>query len=184
MKSCEAIDKLIQVNGEGSYYVCSLVDGSKIIFYIPDEGSLYNRFLVSCCASTSEEIESTCEGYTHNYLLLHPEDIERIDCIDWYKIQNLLEAADSDFIFEDETDFYEIEDNLVDFLNDGGTICFRGNPVKSFGESRVLNYSQALNLQSAVSHQAQAPVQGIPTVSCGKTYPSTPTITGRSRRVL
>lgn len=185
MKSCEAIDKLIQEQGAGSYYVCTLVDGSRFIFYVNDfDERIYLRFLVSCCALTSEAIVSLCENFTEDFLILHPEDIEKIEYIDWFKVQKLLEATDSEFIFDADENFESIEDYISDFLSDGGTICFKGDPFKSFGESRVSNYSQAINIKNAVSHQVQAPVQGVPVVSCGKTYPSTPTITGRSRRIL
>ena len=139
MKTFEEIDAILMKIGTAEYACATLTDGSKILFYIPDsyDNSFSSRFMFSCCAQSTDEVEDKCDNFSHSFLMLHPEDIANIVAIDYCQIEKLLTAPDSSFdIMDDDFDFCNFEDYLMDFFSEGGTVAFYSNPFESFDQQR------------------------------------------------
>jgi len=181
MKDCEEIDRRIAIFGGCDEYCCAtLTDGSKIIFRTSD--NFYARFLLSCCAITSENIFSDCESFSENFLVLHPEDIVEIDSIDFNQIEGMLETDSSFEYIEDDT-YYGIEDNLIDFLRNGGTICFKGDPLKTFGDKRNIDQSTVVTTTKVADVVAISSIIGSP-VELQQCVQVNSSISGRKRKLF
>lgn len=181
MKNCEEIDKRIATLGGCDEYCCAiLTDGSKIIFRTSD--NFYARFLSSCCAITSENIFSDCESFSENFLVLHPEDIVKIDCIDFNRIEEMLETDSSFKYIEDDT-YYRIEDYLVDFLRNGGTICVKGNPLETFGCKRNIDQPTVVTITKGADVVVVPSISGSP-VEPQQCVQVNSSISGRKRKLF
>lgn len=184
MKNCEEIDKIIEnLGGKEEYYCATLTDGSRIIFYINCEQKNFNSFLLSCCALTSEAILSNCESFSQDFLILHPEDITKIDYLDWCQLEDLITDQDSEFIFVDDDNWEEIEGSLIDFLIDGGTICFKGDPFKTFGCKRSIDHPTVATTTKVANVTELPSIEGSPVESqqCVQVNSS---ISGRKRKLF
>lgn len=181
MKNCEEIDKRIATLGGCDEYCCAtLTDGSKIIFRTSD--NFYARFLSSCCAITSENIFSDCESFSENFLVLHPEDIVEIDYIDFNQIEDMLETDSSFEYIEDDT-YYGIEDNLIDFLRNGGTICVKGNPLVTFGDKRNFDHPTVVTTTKVADIIVVPGIEGSP-VKPQQCVQANSSISGRKRKLF
>lgn len=184
MKNCEEIDKIIEnLGSKEEYYCATLTDGSRIIFYINYEQKNFNSFLLSCCALTSDAILSNCESFSQDFLILHPEDITKIDYLDWCRLEDLITDQDSEFIFVDDEDWNDIESSLIDFLIDGGTICFKGDPLVTFGDKRNFDHPTVATTTKVANVTELPSIEGSP-VKPQQCVQVNSSISGRKRKLF
>ena len=182
MKDCEEIDKILdELGGRDEYFCAKLTDNSIIIFRV--YSCFYSRFLSSCCATTSENVFSDCETFSENFLILHPEDIVKIDYIDFNQIEFLLSAPDSSFKYIEDDSYDGIEDNLIDFLKAGGTICVKGNPLETFGDKRNIDHPTVVTTKKVADIIVVPSISGSP-VGSPQCVQVNSSISGRKRKLF
>ena len=80
-----------------------------------------------------------------------PETSFKIGVVVSIKVKDLVKSllsvgtVDKEFVslllnYGDDDNWEEIEESLIDFLSDGGTICFKGDPLKTFGCERSIDH--------------------------------------------